>query len=93
VATVLGASLAACGGDDDSSAADPGTTEATTTTSTAKLAGVKDYLGEHTSLLTGFTSEFKADAEHYATLAQAAGYDSERPGARTRTRSARSSRS
>jgi hypothetical protein len=79
VATVLGAaSLAACGGDDDSSAADPGTTEATATTPTAKLAGVKDYLGEHTSLLTGFTSEFKADAERYAALAEAAGYDNER---------------
>jgi hypothetical protein len=79
VATVLGAvSLAACGGDADSSAAGPGTTEATATTPTAKLAAVKEYLGEHTSLLTGFTSEFKADAEQYATLAEAAGYDNER---------------
>lgn len=78
VTTVLGAaSLVACGGDDDTAAADPATTEAASTAPAAKLAGVKDYLGEHTSLLTGFTSEFKADAEQYAALAEAAGYDNE----------------
>ncbi len=56
------------------------TTAAATTTvteSTADLSGVKDYLLAHTGQLAGFTAEFKADAEAYHELAEAAGFDYE----------------
>jgi Imelysin len=72
------AALAACGGDEAS--ADEETTSAPTTTeteSTADLSGVKDYVLEHSSLLTGFTSDFKEDAQAYYDLAEAAGFDQE----------------
>ena len=58
--------LAACGGSDDEAAAPaetPATAPATppaSGASEADLAGVKDYLLEHTALLTGFTSRVRA---------------------------------
>ena len=44
----------------------------------ADLTGVKDYLLEHTGLLTGFTTEFLAAAQEYGDLAEAADFDYER---------------
>jgi Imelysin len=73
------AALAACGGDDDDSAAEE-TTSAPTTTGTASsadLSGVKDYVLEHSGLLTGFTADFREDAQAYHDLADAAGFDYE----------------
>ncbi len=75
--------LAACGGSDDEAAAPaetPATAPATAPASGASeadLAGVKDYLLEHTALLTGFTGEFAAAAQEYYDLAEAAGFDYE----------------
>ena len=75
--------LAACGGSDDEAAAPaetPATAPATppaSGASEADLAGVKDYLLEHTALLTGFTGEFAAAAQEYHDLAEAAGFDYE----------------
>jgi hypothetical protein len=69
--------LAACGGDGDpagETAAEPATTAAA---AGSDLSGVKDYLLEHTELLTGFTAEFAADAQAYHDLAEAAGFDYE----------------
>ncbi len=72
------AAMAACGGDDESAAAETTSAPATTETgSTADLSGVKDYLLEHTGLLTGFTADFEADAQAYHELAEAAGFDYE----------------
>src|SRR5262245_57121438 len=73
------ATLAACGGDDDDGAADA-TTAATTTgemESMADLSGVKDYLLDHTGQLTGFTAQFKTDAQAYHDMAEASGFDYE----------------
>ena len=75
--------LAACGGSDDEAAAPaetPATAPATppaSGASEADLAGVKDYLLEHTAQLTGFTTEFAAAAQEYHDLAEAAGFDYE----------------
>ena len=79
-ATAAAAVLAACGGDDDS-AADETTSQVTSTaqvTSAAELGGVKDYLLDHTGQLTGFTSQFKADAQAYHDLAESSGFDYEK---------------
>jgi hypothetical protein len=79
---VLAAALlaAGCGGNDES--AQPATPAAPppaepAAASAADLSGVKDYLLEHTGLLTGFTTEFAADAQSYYDLAEAAGFDYE----------------
>jgi Imelysin len=70
------AALAACGGDDGSAGEE--TTSAPTTTETgpsADLSGVKDYVLEHSRLLTGFTADFNQNAQAYHDLAGAAGFD------------------
>jgi hypothetical protein len=77
-AGVAAFALAGCGGEDEPAA--ESTTAATTTTaapSGAQLAGVKDYLLDHTDLLTGFTAQLEADAESYRDLAESAGFDYE----------------
>ena len=81
-ALVLAAGVAAgCGGSSDESG--QASTQAAQTTATAAqpasadLAGVKEYLLEHTNLLTGFTTEFQAAAAEYYALAEAAGFDYE----------------
>ncbi len=75
------AALAACGGDDEP-AAEAMTAAAPTTEAEpgapAELSGVKEYLEEHTELLTGFTAEFADDAQAYHDLAEAAGFDYEK---------------
>jgi imelysin len=75
-AALAAAGLAACGGDDDPAA--DATTAASTTgemESMADLSGVKDYLLDHTGQLTEFTEHFKADAQAYHDMAEAAGFD------------------
>jgi hypothetical protein len=70
------AALAACGGDERS--AGEGTTSAPTMAErrpSADLSGVKGYVLEHSRLLTGFTADFKEDAQAYHDLAEAAGFD------------------
>ena len=56
-----------CGGDDENGAA-PAETAPTATgagSGRADLSGVKDYLLEHTELLSTFTGDFKSAAESY----------------------------
>ncbi len=77
-AALAAVALTACGGDDEPEA----TTGAAPTTetqaaATADLTGVKEYLQEHSALLSGFTSEFAADAQAYHDLAEEAGFDYE----------------
>jgi hypothetical protein len=73
------AALAACGGDDEPALADDAAAPATTTSvSPAHLDGVKDYVLEHSGLLTGFTADFKGDAQAYHDLAADADFDYER---------------
>jgi hypothetical protein len=55
--------------------ATPAAAPATRSGSPADLSGVKDYLLEHTRLLTGFTAEFEADARAYHDLAEETGFD------------------
>ena len=85
VASVV--SLAAsCGGSGDASgdaASQAGTATAAAvtepaTTSAADLSGVKEYLLDHTALLTGFTASFRESAEAYYELAEGVGFDYER---------------
>jgi hypothetical protein len=77
-AALAAAALAACGGDDESAADETTSAPMTTETgSTADLSGVKNYLRDHTELLTGFTAHFKADAQAYHDLAESAGLDYE----------------
>ncbi len=92
VVLALGAVLAACGGRDPSEeqAAETttGSTGAAAETSAAvessapgtaaDLTGVKEYLAEHTGLLSGFAAELAAAAQEYFDLAEAAGFDYER---------------
>ena len=81
VATPLAmAALVACGGEDEPAVAEDTAASATTATtaSVAQLEGVKDYVLEHSGLLTGFTADFKADAKAYHDLAASAGFDYER---------------
>ena len=82
VATPLvAAALTACGGDDEPAVAEDTAASATTTTATAssaQLDGVKDYVLEHSGLLTGFTAAFEEDAKAYHDLAAQAGFDYER---------------
>ena len=79
-AALAAAALTACGGDDEP-AAEATTAEAPATetqaATTADLSGVKDYLQEHTELLSGFTADFAADAQAYHDLAEEAGFDYE----------------
>ena len=83
-ALALGLGVAACGGSDSSTAVAepaPATPSAQSPGAAAEmvdLGGIKNYLLEHTQLLTRFTSEFEADAERYYDLAEAAGFDYER---------------
>ncbi len=76
-AAVMFAALAmaatACGGGDGGSA-DPAPPPAPAQ-SAANLAGVKDYLLEHTQQLTAFTEGFDADAKRYFELAEAENFD------------------
>jgi hypothetical protein len=60
--------LAGCGGSNDSGSEQQ-------TASPAELAGVKDYLTDHTQSLTSFTTEFRGQSERYYTLARASGFD------------------
>src|SRR5262245_9159188 len=73
--------LAGCGGSDDETAApaQPASTPPASTApaSEADLSAVKDYVLEHTALLTTFTSEFVTAAQTYYDLAEAAGFDYE----------------
>jgi hypothetical protein len=83
-AAALALALTGCGGDgtsggarqegaQDAAAAPPSQGAA----SALDLSGIKDYLLEHTALLTGFTASFAADAQRYYDLAEAAGFDYE----------------
>ena len=76
-AAIVAVGLAACGGDEDAAAEETTSQGAATTevASAADLGGVKDYLLDHTDRLTGFTSEFKADAQAYHDLAESSGFD------------------
>jgi hypothetical protein len=87
-AAICAAALAAgCGGDGSDDAAPPATTAAAETeapateaaapteTAAADLSGVKSYLSDHTSALTGASAEFLAAAQEYYDLAEAAGFD------------------
>jgi hypothetical protein len=80
-AALAAVTLTACGGDDEPAAEATTTTAAATTGSGAEgaadLSGVKDYLREHTELLTGFTAKFAEDARTYHDLAEASGFDYE----------------
>src|SRR5262245_27662615 len=71
--------LAGCGGSGGGAAApaEPAATPSagTTSGSGADLGAVKDYVMEHTALLTGFTAEFAAAAREYFELANGAGFD------------------
>jgi hypothetical protein len=72
--------LTACGGGDEpvaqaTAAAAPATESQAAPA--ADLSGVKEYLQEHTELLTGFTAQFAADAQAYHDLAEEAGFDYE----------------
>ena len=79
-AALAAAALTACGGDDEP-AAEATTAEAPATetqaAATADLSGVKDYLQEHSELLSGFTADFAADAQAYHDLAESTGFDYE----------------
>ena len=82
VAGTSGLVLSACGGGGEagssgvSTAASTTSVQATTATPAgADLSGVKDYLLEHTQLLTGFTEDFLASAQEYHDLTEAAGFD------------------
>ena len=85
IASLAAAALAAvalmsCGGDDEPAAqATAAAVPATETQAApaAALSGVKEYLQEHTELLTSFTAEFAADAHAYYDLAEEAGFDYE----------------
>ena len=78
VATLAASTLAACGGEDEPAAGETTVAVAAAeAATTADLKGVKDYLLEHTAQLTGFTADFKADAQEYYRLAEAAGLDYE----------------
>jgi hypothetical protein len=68
------AALAACGGNGDTSAQSVTTAKATRE-APARLAGVKDYLVDHTQRLTEFTGRFQADARRYYRLADASELD------------------
>jgi hypothetical protein len=64
--------LPACGGDDSEPAAQP------EPAARANLAPVKDYLVGYTGRLTGFTEEFRQQADRYAALSTKAGNDPEK---------------
>ncbi|MGH3023763.1 MAG: imelysin family protein [Gaiellaceae bacterium] len=69
---------AGCGGDEGESqpAAETGaSTEAESQAVGTELAGVKQFLGEHTDQLAGFTEEFEQLATEYHELAEAQGFD------------------
>jgi hypothetical protein len=80
-AVLTAVALAGCGGDDDPAAEATTSTPATDTgtggEASADLSGVKDYLLEHTGLLTGFTGKFAQDAKAYYDLAEASDFDYE----------------
>jgi hypothetical protein len=80
-AALAAVTLTACGGDDDEPAAEETTSAPAMTDThaeaTADLSGVKDYMLEHTELLSGFTADFAADAQTYHDLAEEAGFDYE----------------
>jgi hypothetical protein len=79
VATLAASALAACGGEDEPAAGETtiAVAAAAEAATTADLEGVKDYLLDHTAQLTDFTADFKADAQEYYRLAEAAGLDYE----------------
>ena len=66
--------LAACGGNGDTSAQSVTTSKATREAPT-RLAGVKDYLVDHTQRLTEFTGRIQADSRRYYRLADASELD------------------
>jgi Imelysin len=68
--------VAGCGGDGDRDVAPPARTAAAQPS--ADLSGVKEYLLEHSELLTGFTGRFAADAARYHVLASESDFDLER---------------
>jgi hypothetical protein len=82
-AAALAAGCGGGGGDDAAPATTAAaTTEATATeaaapaeTAAADLSGVKSYLSDHTTALTGASAEFLAAAQAYYDLAEAAGFD------------------
>ena len=65
--------LAGCGGEDE--AATPPASTPSTSGQAADLSGVKEYLLEHTALLTGFTGRFKTLSGRYYELAEARDFD------------------
>jgi hypothetical protein len=64
----------ACGGDDPEPEAQPATTAA----GEIDLAPIKNYLLGYTGRLTGFTDDFRRQAEQYYALAEKAGFDDEK---------------
>ena len=81
-ALVLAAALAGCGGDDDESAAPTPTVTGTEQTAAADLAGVKDFLLDHTDRLSGSTERFDSLVSSYSTLAAGGVTPAERARAR-----------
>ena len=72
----LALAIAGCGGSDANKTDAAPTSQEPTSTATADLGGVKNYLLEHTTLLTGFTRGFAADAQRYYDLAERTSFDS-----------------
>jgi len=72
----LGAAMAvgACGGDDKNSSAN-GTPKTAATADAADLAGIKEYLLDHTTRLVKDTATIQTDAEAYYALAKDADFD------------------
>jgi Imelysin len=77
VTPLVAAALTACGGDDEPAVAEDTAASATTTAATASSAqlDVRDYVLEHSGLLTGFTAAFEEDAKAYHDLAAQADFD------------------
>jgi hypothetical protein len=84
LACALAVVLAACSGDDEATESpQTGAVAAPTNeaggqgeaVSSADLAAVKAFLGEHTERLAGFTDEFEAAANEYHELAEVHGFD------------------
>jgi hypothetical protein len=78
-AALVALSLTACGGSDSGGTQQEAPAEAPAASSAtgpaADLSAVKDYLTEHTALLSGFTARFAADAQRYFDLAEGTGFD------------------
>jgi Imelysin len=72
--------LAACGSDDEPAVTPTSGTAtepsgASSALASTKLAGVKEFLGDHTDRLAGFTVEFRERSTRYYELAEAREFD------------------